>query len=177
MKVGILIRPRRFKVVVAPLAWRECPRHAWTGQRASEVCRRGFRRFRDIGVREKSAVGIVEKLGAHTTHVADPTLLVGQEFWRRHFKNCDKKRLVCYIISEDVRKFLPQLERFAREQACRVDVFLDSLVKPIYFKSPFGGLACASSWCRMVWKRLFSPVRLHMGATPLSERLAKDCIH
>ena len=134
---------------------------------AAEVYRRGFRRFRAIGVREKSAVGIVEKLGARATHVADPTLLAGQEFWRRHFKARDKKRLVCYIISEDVRRFLPQLERFAREQACRVDVFVDSLANPIHFKSPFGGLARARGWCRMVWKRLFSPVRLHMGAGPL----------
>ena len=131
---------------------------------ARQIYTDGFKRFAAIGVREKSAIALVESCGGKATHVADPTLMVGFDFWHRLFKPKEGRRLVYYKLSASVVDDLPRLEEFARKNHCKVDVFVDSAMNQVYypvsFRRPWKTL---NIW----WRRLVTPVRLHLGAGPL----------
>lgn len=52
----------------------------------AKLCYRYLKEFKAISVREDSAVTLLEGLGPdiHPTHVLDPVLLVGKDFWKRY---------------------------------------------------------------------------------------------
>ena len=131
---------------------------------ARQIYADGFNRFATIGVREKSAVALVESCGGKATHVADPTLMVGFDFWYRLYKPKEERRLVYYKISTSVVEDLPRLEEFARKNHCKVDVFVDSVMNQVYYPASF-----RRPWrsLKIWWRRLATPVRIHLGAGPL----------
>ena len=130
---------------------------------SKEVYLKGFKNFSAISVREKSALKLVKQCGIEARHVADPTLLVGKEYWYRKWERTEGDRLVCYIISDSVVDFIPELIKFSGRYNCKVDVFVDALANPVRFDSPLSGL---KGWGRLIRLRFCSTVKLHMSAGP-----------
>ncbi len=99
-----------------------------------ELYRRGFQRFSAIGVREAEGVTLVESLGAKATHVVDPTQLLDAATWKQCLAlkpTGKRRRLVCYFLSENVQRALPELETFARETDSTVEVYVNSFARPM----------------------------------------------
>lgn len=136
-------------------------------QEARELFSRGVRRFKSISVREKTGKAIMSSVGCDAVHVADPTLMVGRMFWRKLFPRKERRRLVCYIISESISPYLLMLREFARRQHCVVDVLLDVENNPMRYSGPFGGIKSAIRWMRRLLNSWTSPVRIHSSAGPL----------
>ena len=87
----------------------------------------GFARFKAISVREKQGVDLIENLGFKATQVVDPTLLVNSTIWekfksKKHYK---RKRLLCYMLAENLIDLLPILEKFGKDNDCDVVLFPD----------------------------------------------------
>ena len=94
----------------------------------------GFNRFSAISVREAEGVGLVKGTGyaGAVRHVVDPTLLLPPAVWKKHEKRERvAKRLVCYLLGEDVNTVVPILEAWARKNAWTVQVLCKGYVKPI----------------------------------------------
>lgn len=96
--------------------------------------REGFKRFSAIGVRELNGVTLARSAGAEATYVLDPTQLLPAEAWRttlglRPPRSGRKPVLVCYFMRTYLDSWLtdcsPLLRRFAKQQGCRVVVFLN----------------------------------------------------
>lgn len=125
-----------------------------------ERYRVGLARFETIGVREAEGVALAASVGAHATHVTDPTQLIPEAMWCEalRLRTQPGVRLVCYFLSERIRDALPALETFARRTGAQVEVFLNG-----------PQLACPKS-ARELGTRLrqwaTSPVRLRLGAGP-----------
>ena len=104
-----------------------------------ELYRRGLGRFSAISCREQEGVEICRGLGFAAAHVVDPTLLVGLDDWRELVggggegtRRPTTRTLVCYFIDVDLKAAMPELERFAAEQNCHVEVLSnDSFLLPL----------------------------------------------
>ena len=67
----------------------------------AKLCYRYLKEFKAISVREDSAVTLLEGLGPdiHPTHVLDPVLLVGKDFWKRYITpHTDPQYLLMYFL-------------------------------------------------------------------------------
>ena len=89
--------------------------------------RAGFARFAAMGVRERSAAGIVKGLGFDAKCVADPVLLAGKEPWSDIVGGADGNggRVFAYFLAEDFPRIMGELGRFATLRGTRVDFFAD----------------------------------------------------
>lgn len=127
----------------------------------------GARRFSTISVRERTGQEILASVGVATAHVADPTLMIGREFWHEMFPRRERRRLVAYIISESIAPQLPILKAFAKREHCKVDVLLDVVNNPIYYAGPLHSWRNAVKWVLRLLDNWFSPVRIHSAAGPI----------
>ena len=96
-----------------------------------EVFRRGFRRFRAIGVREREAADMVRALGAEATQVVDPVLLGGREVWNALPcpKDNHSAKVFAYFLAEDFDALFKPLGDFARARQTRVNFYVDWLCR------------------------------------------------
>ena len=92
-----------------------------------DVFRRGFSRFRAIGVREREAVGMVRSLGAEATQVVDPVLLGGEEVWSGLLRSDGVRpaKVFAYFLAEDFNALFGPLGDFARARQTRVNFYVD----------------------------------------------------
>lgn len=90
----------------------------------SEYCE-GFRRFKAISVREKTAAKMVEECGSHADVVVDPTLLVPRSFWDR-FRPAPPRKpyVVCCFLLEDIDAMKQTLKKFTAESGVDVEMFV-----------------------------------------------------
>lgn len=94
----------------------------------------GFNRFSAISVREAEGVGLVKETGygREVKHVVDPTLLLDPAAWEKlETRKKVSKRLVCYLLSEDVKAAVPVLEGWAKKNDWAIQVLCKGYVKPI----------------------------------------------
>ena len=126
----------------------------------SKLYQRGLLRFKAISCRESEGVKICRELGFDAEHVVDPTLLALFDGKVRK-KNVRGKKLVCYLLGEDLDKTFGPLCDFASKCNCHVDVFVESPLVAFPLKKPF----VKSHFRRLRW--LFDKrVRLRLGAGP-----------
>lgn len=100
--------------------------------------RTGIQRFSAITVREREGKQLVEQLGGHAEHVCDPVLLLSKNDWCEKLGVREQKtsrRLLCYILGEDLSSILPDLFAFARKEKCFVDIFVAHLGAPFSFSA------------------------------------------
>lgn len=99
-----------------------------------DLYKRGLARFSAISCREKEGVEICNGLGFDATHVVDPTLLADPSCWKALLNtqysalSTSKRTLVCYFLGVDVRAILSELEKFAEENNCKVEVLVSEWV-------------------------------------------------
>lgn len=102
-----------------------------TNEAALPHYKSGLGRFSAISCREAEGVGICKTLGFEAVHVVDPTLLVAPHEWhvmcnRRNSSDSGKcRKLFCYFLEEEFIAVRPFLTAFARNNGCRVEVFVD----------------------------------------------------
>ena len=124
----------------------------------------GMRRFMAISVRENEGVKLLESLGVKSAQVVDPTLLVDQNVWKRLIGgHCSKKKkLVVYVLAENVWNMLPALEKFAKCNSCQVTLLVEG------FEKRYGKSFIASiDFFKTKLKLLRSPVRIFASAGPI----------
>ena len=135
----------------------ELPKALGAGASGAEDCaaepvyKRGLARFNAISCREKEGVAICRDLGYDAAHVVDPTLLAWGEGAAEHSKEEKKRELVCYFLSEKIEDHFDELDAFARNQRCKVKVFLNDAC----FEVAPSNLARFKNMLR-VWKRRLS---------------------
>ena len=125
----------------------------------------GLNKFSAISVREKEGVGIIQSLGFSATHVVDPTQLLdpgsGWQFVKKEACFQSKKSLFCYFLSENTEASLDVLERFARENKVRVNVYVDRCV--LSFPKSVKQLTVRVLWLLSLRYRR---VKIHVSAGP-----------
>ena len=121
----------------------------------------GLRKFSAVSCREAEGVAICKSLGIGAAHVVDPTLLAlydGGGFGR---KQCAVKRLVCYLIGEEVYSIWKPLREFSKEYRCHIEIFTES---------PLLGFSGKGHVVKSLFQRAISlfgnRVRLRLGAGP-----------
>ena len=79
--------------------------------------------FKAVSVREDDAQLMINKAyGVSVTHVLDPVLLVGEEFWIKQIKNFsvkDEEYLFCYFL-DDFSNKVNLIKRISKELDCRI---------------------------------------------------------
>ena len=90
-----------------------------------DIYKRGLSKFKAVSCREAEGVKICQKLGFDATHVVDPTLLAWGADAEAMTKRPKRRELVCYFLSERVDDHIATLESFARQNKCRVQVFMN----------------------------------------------------
>ena len=87
----------------------------------------GLRNFDAISCREAEGCKIVHDMGLDSTHVADPTLLQNDKWWRLAIGGKDicvqRKNLVCYFLSENVVAAYSEVEKFACKNKWHAEIF------------------------------------------------------
>lgn len=127
-----------------------------------EVYRAGFARFSAISCREAEGVKLVEREGFSATHVVDPTLLLNRDRWYTFSKVKTDRKLVCYLLQENVLTALPKLNRFAKEMKCTVHLYVNQFTIP-FSKRDWRIL---KQWIKINWMRTFGRVKLELAAGP-----------
>ena len=170
--------PRPYLLEGAPVSLRAISYAASFGRTTipadmSELYRSGLGRFEQLSCREADGVRLCRELGFNAVHVVDPTLLLEREQWLRLFDLKEEnrattkiRRLACYFIAEDLDMLFPRLEKFARQQKCRIDLFGDSPPRSWRINMPknWHGIKV---WLSALRRRFFSPVRLRVDAGPV----------
>lgn len=126
-----------------------------------EQYRQGMERFVAISVRESEGIKLVESVGARAIHVVDPTILLEPVVWRGMGKGMPmgmKRRLVVYVLSENVDALLPKLVTFARRMRVEVQVLVGWYARPIP-KSPKRLVKYVRAW-------IHPSVKLWLSAGP-----------
>ena len=86
----------------------------------------GFRRFKAIAVRERTAAKMVADCGSHAEVVVDPTLLVPRSFWDR-FKPAappSRRYVTCCFLLEDIDAMKSTFRRFTAEANVDIEMFV-----------------------------------------------------
>lgn len=86
----------------------------------------GFKRFKALSVREKTAAEMVADCGSRADVVVDPTLLISRSFWDR-FKPAappPRKYLTCCFLLEDIDSMKPLLKKFTAEAGVDIEMFV-----------------------------------------------------
>lgn len=123
--------------------------------------RAGFARFSAISCREAEGVKLVEQEGFSATHVVDPTLLLNRDQWYAFSKVKTDRKLVCYLLQEDIPAVLPKLDCFAKEMKCTVRLYVNHLALPFPKNVP-----AFKRWIALNWMRTFGRVKLELAAGP-----------
>lgn len=132
----------------------------------------GLAKFKAISCRESEGVELCKELGFESAHVVDPTLLVDANCWhelipanetRKH--KGGRWRLVCYFLSEDLSKAGPLLEKFAKQNNCDVDVFVNPGTC-IQLPLP-SSLEKMKRWMKGLRTKWFGRVNIHDAADPV----------
>ncbi len=129
-----------------------------------ELYHDGVRRFRAISVREEEGVKLLESLGVKAGQVVDPTLLVDSKVWKRMVggRRPKKRKLVVYVLAENVWNMLPILDKFAKCNSCQVTLLVEG------FEKRYGKEITAIIDCLRTKSRLLrSPVRIFASAGPV----------
>lgn len=123
----------------------------------------GVQRFKAISVREKEGVRLLEPLGVKAQQVVDPTLLVDPNVWKRLVGgHRPKKKLVVYVLAENVWNMLPILEKFTKCNPCQVTLLVEG------FEKRYGKNIIASiDYLKTRLKLLRSPVHIFASAGPV----------
>lgn len=102
--------------------------------------------YREITVREESAVSLLDKIGLSSKSVLDPTLLLDASYWNKLIKPIKNKRYVLIYQLHD-NKFLGEYAKKVAEeksaQLVRISTSLHQCVRPGCFH-----------WCPEVWEFL-----------------------
>lgn len=123
-----------------------------------------FKRFRFISARELEGVRLLSNLNIKAQHVVDPTLLVGSSVWEGCVGVGQRKerKLVVYVLAENVWNMLPVLEMFAKRNACAVTLLVDGFGKR-FGRDVKSIVCCLSAKLRL----LRSPIRIFAAAGPI----------
>jgi hypothetical protein len=129
-----------------------------------ELYSKGVRRFRDVSVREKEGERLLAALGVRARQVADPTLLLSPSEWSRLVGDGrpEERKLLVYVLAEDVWEMLPAVESFAGRNSCSVVLLVEGFERR--FGKSVGAVAC---FLRMKLRLLRSPVRIFASAGPV----------
>lgn len=131
-----------------------------------DLYREGFKNFKAIGIREREGVEMAHELGAvEAAHVVDPTILMNPCRWKEFVGDVRKpqrKRIVCYFLSEDYLDLMEKLGRWAKSNNVCVDLFVQDFSVPSRKSIP-----CIGKWLKY-WKyRLLYPLNFRYAAGPL----------
>lgn len=114
-----------------------------------DIYKEGLRRFDAISLREKEGFVLLKAAGMpdaeleKVQHVADPTLLLDAEDWRRLFppSKRSKRHLVCYFISPFLTSQIDYLATLVSCLNVDVDIFVNDCRRGITFKRMLGTLS------------------------------------
>lgn len=84
--------------------------------------------FRHISVREREGKDFLRRLKIASKQVMDPVFLLSSEDWKNMLSppQSNEKKLVCYFMENYFERDLPDLERFAQKENCKIEIFVNS---------------------------------------------------
>ncbi len=105
--------------------------------------------FSSIGVREESALGIIESFGKHAEKVLDPTLLLDRlDYLALHAGGVQSESgLVSFILGSDKSFYLPACEKLAALMHKPIDFICPQLYLPKNVKSRYPSVA---QWVELI---------------------------
>lgn len=133
----------------------------WTG--SGKACYvRGLHRFDAVSCREAEGVSLCKTLGVDAAHVVDPVLLAFYGQSREKKASNKRKKLICYLLGEEIAVLWDSLYEFAVRNHCVVEIFTETPLLGV----PWNGPVVKSLLQRVGW-HCRKNIRLRLAAGPM----------